>query len=147
MSLPAHLEIIGNHQGNIEGSCDMQGRKGTIFVHHIQHSISVPSAITLGGKRVHGPLIITKDVDKASPKLNQALTRGEKLAITLKWYRINPSGHEEHYFTHILENAIIKSLNLDMELEHVAFVYKKIIWRWEPDGIESEDYWKDNDDF
>lgn len=147
MSLPAHLKIRGNSQGDIAGSCDMKGREGTIFVRHVEHAVLIPSAVADGGKRMHEPLIITKDMDKSSPKLNQALVNCEALDIILKWYRIDSSGHEEHYFTHTLKRAIIKSINLDMELEHIAFTYETIIWRWEPDGIETEDSWVSTSDF
>ena len=142
MSLPAHMQIIGERQGNIEGSCEMEGREGTIFVRRVQHAVTVSSSIADGGKRMHEPLDITKDIDKASPILNQALVQGDKLSVLLKWYRIDSTGHEEHYFTHKLENAIIKSICIDMELEYVSFTYEKINWRWEPDGIETEDSWE-----
>ncbi len=147
MSLPAHMKIRGDKQGEIEGSCDMEGREGTIFVHHAQHAVTVPSSIADGGKRMHDPLVIMKNIDKSSPILNQALVQGERLHVTLKWYRINPHGNEENYFTHTLEGAIIKSISLDMEFEQVSFTYEKIVWCWEPSGIETEDHWKTNDDF
>ena len=35
------------------------------FVHHIQHSMLAPLDIATGGKRMHEPLIITKDIDKS----------------------------------------------------------------------------------
>ncbi len=141
MSLPAHMIIKGKKQGEIDGSCEMEGREGTIFIRDVQHSILVPSPIADGGKRMHEPLMITKDMDKSSPKLNQALVQGESLNIVLKWYRIDQYGHEEHYFTHTLENAIIKSINLVMESETISFSYEKITWLWKPDGIETEDRW------
>lgn len=147
MSLPAHMKIKGDRQGEIKGSCDMEGREGTILVQHVQHAVTISSPIADGGKRMHEPLVILKNMDKSSPILNQALVQGDKLSVILKWYRIDPTGHEEHYFTHTLEGAIIKSINIDMEFERVSFTYEKVVWRWEPDGIETEDYWKTNDDF
>jgi type VI secretion system secreted protein Hcp len=99
-------------------------------------------------------MTITKVFDKSSPKLAQALTSGEQLEIELKWYRIDPSGIEEHYFTIKLEEAIIVAMKgwtpncLDAlkegfsHMEDVSSTYSKIIWTWEPDGIESEDSWK-----
>lgn len=32
MPMPAHMTLEGETQGNIEGSCTMQGREGTILV-------------------------------------------------------------------------------------------------------------------
>ena len=64
------------------------------------------------------------------------------------------AGIEEHYFTIKLEDAIVVSIKpyvpncLDPKfesyghMEDVAYTYRKIIWTWEPDGIESEDDWR-----
>jgi len=104
--------------------------------------------------RVHNPLIITKVFDKSSPKLYQALCTGEHMTeVVIKWYRIDPTGQEEHYFTTALEDAIVVSMKPNMpncldpvmesfsHMENVAFTYRKIKWTWEADGIESEDDW------
>ena len=147
MNLPAHLEVKAEFQGIIEGSCDMKGREGTIFVSEVRHFIDTPSSEG-HGKRVHKPFVIRKELDKSSPKLRQALVSGEKLkTVKLKSYRINSYGYEEHFFTHTLENAKVKSIELHHEIEHIAFSYQKIIWSWEPNGIEAEDYWKYPEDY
>jgi type VI secretion system secreted protein Hcp len=157
MPMPAHLTMTGENQGNIEGSCEMQGREGTILVEGMTHEVTIPRDPQTGlatGKRIHGPLTITKVYDKSSPKLYQALVTGEHMkSVTVKWYRISPQGQEEHYFTHVLEDAIIVSVKpwmpncLDPKtesfthMEDVSFTYKKIKWTWEVDGIEAEDSW------
>ncbi len=157
MPMPLHLEIEGKNQGKIEGSCEMQGREGTILVQALTHTVHIPRSPQTGlptGKRVHGPLVITKEVDKSTPKLYQALCTGEQMSsVVIKWYRIDPSGTEEHYFTTKLQDAIITEIKAWMpnaldekkasfkHMEDVSFTYKKIIWTWEPDGIESEDDW------
>ncbi|MBC2694637.1 MAG: Hcp family type VI secretion system effector [Desulfobacteraceae bacterium] len=157
MSMPSHLELEGENQGVIEGSCEMQGREGTILVYQMSHDIHIPRDPQSGlpsGKRIHGQLTITKEYDKSSPKLYQALCTGEHMKnVTIKWYRIDPTGTEEHYFTHTLEDAIVVALKPYMpiaflsenepyrHMEEVSFTYKKIKWTWEPDGIESEDDW------
>jgi type VI secretion system secreted protein Hcp len=152
------MEVEGENQGKIEGSCDMQGREGTILVYEMDHDIHIPRDPQSGlpsGKRIHGPLSIVKEYDKASPKLYQALCTGERMKnVTIKWYRIDPKGAEEHYFTHILENAIIVEMKPYMpmafvkenepyrHMEKVSYTYGKIKWTWEVDGIESEDSWQ-----
>jgi len=151
------MELTANRQGKIEGSCEMDGRKGTILVHAFSHEMHIPRDTHTGlpsGKRVHHPLTITKEWDKASPKLKKAWADGERFSdVTIKWYRIDPSGKEEHYYTHKLEDAIIVDIKpympntMDKHLEHyghmeeISFTYRKITWRWEPDGIESSDSW------
>ncbi len=157
MPMPLHLEVEGKNQGKIEGSCEMQGREGTILIQALTHNVHIPRSPQTGlptGKRVHGPLVVTKELDKASPMLYQALCTGEQMkSVVIKWYRIDPSGTEEHYFTTKLEDAIIteikawmpNALDVNKEtfkhMEDVSFTYKKIIWTWEPDGIEAEDDW------
>ena len=157
MPMPAHLTLQGENQGKIDGSCEMKGREKTILVEGMTHEVTIPRDIQTGlatGKRVHGPLTVTKVFDKSSPKLYQALVTGEHMKnVTIKWYRINPKGQEEHYFTHALEDAIIVSIRpwmancLDPKnesfthMEDLSFTYKKIKWTWELDGIESEDSW------
>lgn len=157
MPMPSHLQTEGETQGAIEGSCEMQGREGTILVYAMDHEIHIPRDPQTGlasGKRIHGPLKILKEYDKASPKLYQALCTGEHLkTVVIKWYRIDAAGSEEHYFTHTLENAIVVAIKPYMpiafladnepyrHMEEVSFTYMKIKWTWEPDGIESEDSW------
>jgi type VI secretion system secreted protein Hcp len=158
MPLPAHLTLEGTKQGVIKGSCEMLGREGTIMVQALNHEVSIPRDSQTGlatGKRVHHPLTILKALDKSTPLLYQALTSGEHMkSVEVKWYRIDAQGSEEHYFTTRLEDAIIVAVRPMMgscldeaaekqpHLEEVAFTYRKAIWRWEPDGIESEDDWR-----
>jgi len=156
MPMLSHLEIEGKQQGKIEGTCDMEGREKTIIVYAMNQDIHIPTDPQSGspsGKRVHGPLTIVKEFDKASPKLYQALCTGEYLTATLKWYRIDEAGKEEHYFTHKLEDAIIVSIKPYSpiaflkenepyrHMEEVSFTYGKIKWTWEADGVEAEDQW------
>lgn len=157
MAIPAHLTLSGENQGNIDGSCDMKGREGTILVYSMGHDVTIPRSQTDGlatGKRIHRPLCLLKEFDKSSPKLYQALCTGEHLKeVILKWYRITKQGNEEHYFTHKLEDAIVVAIQPYMPLtllstnetarhmEEIAFTYKKIRWTWETTGIEAENSW------
>ena len=158
MPMPAYLTLEGENQGNIEGSCDIGGHEGEILLQAFKHEVSIPRDIQTGqptGPRVHGSFVVTKVFDKSSPKLYQALASGERMSdVTTKWYRIEKTGTQEHYFTIKLVEAIIVSINPYMSncldpmngpfghMEDVAMTYRKIIWTWEPDGIEAEDDWK-----
>jgi type VI secretion system secreted protein Hcp len=158
MPMPFYMTLEGTKTGPIEGSCDQTGREGTILCQAYQHDVSIPRDPQSGqptGLRVHNPMTVTKIFDKASPLLYQALSQGERMTnVTLKWYRIDNAGIEEHYFTVTLEDAIIVSMRpsvpncLDPQfasyghMEDVSFTYRKIIWRWEPDGVEADDDWR-----
>jgi len=147
----------GESQGTIAGSCEMQGREDTMLIEAFNHEVRIPRDPQTGlstGKRIHNAYSVVKVFDKATPLLYQALCTGEHLkTVVLKWYRIDPTGQEEHYFTHTLENAIIVSIRpwmlncLDPKtesythMEEVSFTYAKIRWEWIVDGIEAQDEW------
>ena len=154
---PAFMWVEGKNQGEIQGSSNVQGREGAIIVYAFGHSIKVPTDPHSGqstGGRVHAPFKILKEFDKSSPKLYQALCSGELMKnVTIKWYRTDPSGQEEHYFTIALEDALIVNISPSMpttflqaneayrHMETVSFTYRKITWTWVPDGVESQDDW------
>jgi type VI secretion system secreted protein Hcp len=157
MPMPCYLTVEGQNQGKIEGSTKVQGQEGKILVQAVDHTIEIPKSPQTGlptGKRVHGAMSVTKEIDKSSPKLYQALTSGEQLKdVSLEFYRISPKGTEEKYYTVKLENAILTNMQswtpncLDLSnkqmghMEDLAFTYEKITWTYEPDGIEAEDSW------
>jgi type VI secretion system secreted protein Hcp len=156
MPIPGNLTLVGQDQGPIEGSCDIEGREDTILVQAFKHMVEIPTndSGVPSGRRVHRPLMITKEVDKSSPKLYQVLCSGEVLSeATLRWYRLDGSGEETQYFTVMLQNALIVKVDswvpdvLDKQyagysnMENVWFTYEVIRWTWEEDGIEYEEHW------
>ncbi|MDE2120783.1 MAG: Hcp family type VI secretion system effector [Betaproteobacteria bacterium] len=157
MPMPCYLVLEGQNQGKIEGSTKVKGHEGKILVQAVEHTIEIPKSPQTGlptGKRVHGPMTLTKEIDKASPKLFQALTSGEQMKdVTLQYMRISPKGTEEVYYTVKLQNAIITNVRawtpicLAQEnqqighMEDVSLTYEKVTWTFEPDGIEAEDSW------
>ena len=158
MPMPCHLELEGEKQGKIEGSCEMSGRTGTILVYELHHAIAMPTSPADGTpthKRSHGAFTIIKMIDASSPKIFQAICTGERMkTVVLKYYRITKQGTEEHYYTTRLENAtivnyqpampntLISSNNNLGHMEAVSFKYEKIRVTWEATGIEAEDSWK-----
>lgn len=157
MPTPAHMTLKGEKQGDIKGNCTMKGREGTILIQALDHEIHIPHDIQTGlsaGKRVHGPLKVVKEFDKASPMICQALCTGEHLTnVTLKFYRVSPKGAEEQYYTITLEDAIVvairpwmpncldKSMASFGHMEEVSFTYRRATWRHEIDKTEAQDDW------
>lgn len=156
MPMPGNLTLVGQEQGEIEGSCDIEGRENTILVQSFKHIVDLPSNDSgmPTGRRVHRPLMITKEVDKSTPKLYQALCTGEVITeATLRWYRLDGSGDESQFFTVMLQDALIVKLEswvpdvLDKNyagysnMENLWFTYEVIRWTWEQDGIEYEEHW------
>ena len=64
-----------------------------------------------GGKVVFGPLIITKDVDSASPKLLLNVETSNHIPqARIDWIRKNPvTGVDQVYFTIMLEDVVVVS--------------------------------------
>ena len=88
------------------------------------------------------PIKSPKKIDITTTKLNQALVTSEILSeVRIKSYRFDTKGHEEHYFTIILENARVTSYLLDMVYEDVSFSYEKITWRFENPPSETTLTW------
>ena len=125
-----------------------------------QHSVVSPRDAASGlptGKRQHKPFVITKQMDKASPLLYQALANNENLLnVSLYLYK-DTELTTEHYFTIRLENAHIASIQTYRgmppdplgippdPLDYITFVYQKITWIHELQGIESSDSWMATD--
>jgi type VI secretion system secreted protein Hcp len=148
----AYLYVTGVQQGEIAGDVVKSGKEGSIRVYAHEHLVEIPTNPQDGqpvGERFHKPLRIVKAKDVSSPLLFQASYTGEKLtSVELKLFRIT-DGKEEHYFSIILENAIIVKMreysesSLDPsnepDMEEVFFSFQKIIWRYVPENIESYD--------
>jgi len=151
------MTLTGENQGAIKGSCTMAGREDTILVEAFNHQVSMPRDPQTGlasGKRRHEPMSVVKFYDKSSPLLYQALCTGEHFKdVTLKWYRIASTGQEEHYFTTLLEDAILVAIRtfmpsaLDKEteqyghMEECSFTYRRITWTFEDGGVTATDDW------
>ncbi|HTG57024.1 MAG TPA: type VI secretion system tube protein TssD [Niabella sp.] len=150
MALNAYLKITGSKQGVIKGSCIQRGKEGLIEVIAFDHEITSPRDAATGqasGKRQHGPLVVTKELDKSTTALIQALIQNETLSsFELKFFAPNKlgtaggQGAESNHFTIRLKNASISGIKTVMlnnknpelskyaEYEEYSFVYEEIEW-------------------
>jgi len=163
MALNAYLKLKGQKQGEIKGSVTQKGREGKIAVIAVSHEVVSPRDAASGlptGKRMHKPFVITKELDKSSPLLYNALVNNENIpewelqfwAPQLK--ATAGTGTEVQHYTVKLLNANIASIDFRMpnnkhpdlmkfaEYEEVAFTYQKITWTWNDGGITAEDDWE-----
>lgn len=158
MALNAYLSLKGQKQGDIKGSVTQSGRAGKIMVIAVSHEIISPrdpaSALPTG-KRMHKPLVITKELDKSSPLLYNVLVNNENVQTwELQHWTPSGTGQEKQHFTIKLTNANIASISFRMannkhpdlmkyaEYEEVAFTYQKIEWTWVDGGITAMDDWE-----
>lgn len=159
MAIPVYLWLYNDAGNLIKGSVDIFGREHSIEVVASQHMIELPTDDTTGkitGSRVHQPVSFDKEIDSSSPYIYKALTTGENLkSAEFKYYRINYSGQEEHYFPIILEKVKIESntsLMYDIKdefgekishLECVDLNYEKITWHYIDGNIIHSDSWNE----
>ncbi len=132
-----HMTIDG-----IQGSCQAEGREGTIVVVGLEHKLYLPlgSQGQPSGTRVHEPLSVVKYFDKSSPELYRHLCENRVInRVTLRFYRTSALG-VEHYYTIELENARIFGIRQYFpNMEYVSLSYERIGWKNETDGIEYQD--------
>lgn len=159
MANVAYMTIEGQTQGNISQGCNTLDSIGNHYQSAHQDEITVLSwnhQMSRGmaaQSQQHHPLQIVKRIDKASPMLAIAWSKGERLInCTLKLYRTNTSGVNECYYTIELKNAEIFSINHSMPHVHmsdaetqevVSFRYRDITWSHQIAGTSGYDDWDD----
>ena len=154
MPTPCNLKI-----DEYPGSSEKEGREDTCDVFEIEHQIHQPCDLTTGtatGVRVHSPLRIVKQVDKATPGFHKAMCTGQNLAqAELSFYRIDPASRAEvEYYRITLTNARIVDIRPYMpmsflpanepyrHMEQVSMVYETIEWNYLPDSVVEMDQWR-----
>ena len=163
MALQAYLNLKGQRQGEIKGSVTQKGREGKIAVIAVSHEIISPRDPASGlptGKRMHKPFVVTKELDKSSPLLYNALVNNENIPDwqlqfwTPQIKATTGSGNEVQHYTVKLTNANVASIAFRMannkhpelmkfaEYEEIAFTYQKIEWTWNDGGITAGDDWE-----
>ncbi len=146
MAIPIYLWLYDNSGNQIKGSVNVLGRNHSIEVVALRHMIELPTDRHTGnitGTRIHQPVSFDKEIDSSSPYIYQALTQGRTLRYAeFKYYRINGAGHEEHYFSMMLDGVKVEattSLMYDVNdaygekrnhIECVDLSYENITWRY-----------------
>lgn len=160
MALNAYLTLKGVKSGDIKGSCTLKGRENQIVVIAAHHEVTSPRDAATGlptGKRQHRPFVITKEVDKATPLLYQALVNNEVLSdFELHFWRPGiktaaGTGGEVQYYTVKLSQAQVVDISFKQpntrdleshkvaEFEDIAFSYQHIEWIWTDGGVSASD--------
>ena len=158
MALNAFLMLEGTIQGHIKGGVTQRGREHTIVVVAANHEVMSPMGNAGGGaaigKRIHKPFVITKELDKSSPLLYQAMAKAESMAIwELKFYTLTGSGIEIQHYTVKLTGALITGIRFSLPdtkdtdagtpdaHEEIEFSYRSIEWIWTDGSITATDQW------
>ena len=158
MALNAFLRLTGETQGEIQGSVTRKGQEDSIKVIAFEHEVVSPRDAASGrptGKRQHRAITITKEIDRSTPLLMNALVNNENISEwELQFWQPSKSGKQVQHYTIQLVNASIAGIRQEMlnnkypenlrhkEREHISFCYQKITWTWMDGGISAEDDWE-----
>ena len=127
------MDVTGSNQGKLSGS--------PMEIIAVAHEIVSPRDVNSGlptGKRQHKPITITKELDKSSPLLMQALVNDENLTeVLIALYR----GSQE-VATIKLTNASVAGYAEHGQTETWSFVYQKITWTWLDGPVTAQDDWQ-----
>ena len=153
MALNAYLKLAGAKQGEIKGSVTQKGREGLIMVIAAHELVNRPP----NAKRVWQPFVVTKEIDRSTPLLYQALIDDESLT---KWelHFWSPqlragagAGTEVNDLNIRLGGARIAAIELVMQnnkdpalmryavAEQVSFTFATIDIEWVDGGIVASD--------
>lgn len=127
MANHGYMTITGKAQGLISAGCSTQdsignkcqsGHTDEIMVLSYTHNM-----VNIGNinKPTHSPIIITKNVDKASPLLAQALSTREEVNCTISFYRVSSFGMQEKFYSVSINGGVIA----DLTLEHASCYFAK----------------------
>ncbi|MBX8487183.1 Hcp family type VI secretion system effector [Pseudomonas cichorii] len=144
MAHHGYMTITGETQGHISAGCSTQesignkcqdGHADEIMVLSFNHNMS-----NIGNIRhaTHQPVVITKNIDKSSPLLAQALANREEINCKIDFFRNSVHGKLEKFYTVELIAGFVADLSVDIPhsiqlndsapLEHIAISYRDIIW-------------------
>jgi type VI secretion system secreted protein Hcp len=125
---------------NITGA--KQGAFSTIVLTGLTHEISSPRDPASGlptGKRQHKPITITKELDRTTPLLLNALVTNETLTSVL----IGLERNGQQVATIKLTNASVSNYVTHGLTEKWSFTYQKIEWDWLGNGgVIAQDDWE-----
>jgi type VI secretion system secreted protein Hcp len=144
LAYPFYISIDGQKQGKFTGDADGKNHAQKIAgVRFFSETVSPRDTATghASGKRIHRPILFTKEWDKSTPLIFQALVTNETLkSVLFEFVRADDkTGQEEVHFKVKLTNASIASMKsyLDLtdasgdsydahELEDVELTFQKI---------------------
>ncbi|MCF3191416.1 Hcp family type VI secretion system effector [Pseudomonas bubulae] len=161
MASHGYMTITGKAQGLISAGCSTQdsignkcqaGHADEIMVLSYTHNMANIGNIS---KPTHAPILITKNIDKSSPLLTQALSSREEINCTIGFYRVSSYGVQEKYYSVKVSGGVIAELTLEMPhailqsdaepQEHIAIRYRDITWTHHAAGTSGHASWGDNE--
>lgn len=139
-----YLRYEGTKSGAIAGSATETGNVGSITILSLDlglgHPID-PATHLASGKQVVRPVVVTKEIDKASPLLiNSCYTNEVSKTCTFTYTRTDTNGQTAAYLTVALKNAMITDFNHAADrggtgVERLTFGFASFEFTWVTGGI------------
>lgn len=136
MSDIVYLKLIGEQQGDISDGC---GTTNSVGIRWQQNHVDEIFVFSLGagitnrgkGANLQG-LTFSKQIDKSSPLLANAINKNENLFLEFWFYRINRYGQWEKYYYIQLRGASISSIHMrvikdEIDTETISVDYDYIL--------------------
>jgi type VI secretion system secreted protein Hcp len=156
MALNLYLELTaGGIKVEGEPTEPPAGRENDIECFSFESSVALTRAagtMTSTGRRKHDAIVVTKRIDKSTPRIAQALVANDRsLGAIFRFFRADPLGQSAHFYTvEIREAGITSQKHLSPEtfdpvkrdlpaIEVVSFIFERIIWRNEDPEVVFED--------
>jgi type VI secretion system secreted protein Hcp len=133
------LSAEGTKQGKFKGDSTGVAHKDAISALRFNYEVKAPRDSGTGmvtGRRVQGPVFITKPISVSTPQFFNALVTNEVLkTVQLDFFRPTADGREELYYSIKLSNANIADIRQftdtdasgkSAQLEDIGFTFQKI---------------------
>lgn len=126
------MTITGATQGKFKG----ENSKGQIPIYGYSFDVTTPIDASTGqasGKRQYQPLVITKNLDLATPEFLKALITDEVLSkVVIQAYRTSRDGKISAAFTITLTDALVVSVGQqanpdELQTEQVSLTFQSIV--------------------
>jgi type VI secretion system secreted protein Hcp len=135
----AFMHVDGGSIGTVEGEATEKGHEKWITLSGYDGDATAPTATGAGGGAGAGkvqlkPIVVTKPIDKSTPKLFQALVTGTRLpTVQIDFVRPDGVGGEEVFDSVKLEKVIVTDVHQSdagtssgRPLEQVSLDFQKI---------------------
>ena len=146
--LDAELTMTGS-RGPVRGG---PGSRGAAIVPlDVRHPLISPRDVVTGqaiGERRHAPIAVTKEVDRATPRLLSAWASNETLTDwRLEVFGADQFGRRFRAYSIELRRAFVVEVSMTtpesstFPREVVAFAYDRITWTWHDGNLDATDDW------
>jgi type VI secretion system secreted protein Hcp len=128
------MKVTGHNTGVFKGDSPQKNRADQIVVLGYQFEVDSPRDTSTGqatGKRQYKPIVVTHELDGASPQFVKAAATNELLtSVVITFFKVDKTGKEINFYRVTLTNAGVSSVKQYSSgatvLEDDSFVFQTI---------------------